>query len=328
MTPQLSNELLLPLADTLSSGIVLLDPDRRICLWNRWMSEHSGIPAVTATGRELAELFPDIDQYSRLEYALRSAYWHQLPSLLSQSLNKAPLALFTGHGKAQHRVQQQIKVMPLLVSGQRPFCLLQVDDVSDAVNREHKLRKQAQVLQQQSHIDGLTGIANRRHFDEFLRTELRRSLRNNTAIALLMIDVDYFKAYNDSHGHLSGDQCLITIAQTLVDSIRRPGDLVARYGGEEFAVVLAENHLESAATLGEQFRQRVAALRIAHPASAIAEHVTVSVGATSIVPIQGDQPESLICLADFALYEAKRGGRDRVVAVSRETLAQAQTNVA
>lgn len=152
--------------------------------------------------------------------------------------------------------------------------------------------------------DGLTGVSNRRHFDETLATEWRRATRKASPLALLLLDIDYFKDYNDSAGHQAGDDCLRRVAQALRDSVHRAADLVARYGGEEFAVLLPDTDLESARLIAETLRQNIEALGL----------VTISVGIASGVPTRdGTGIENLVGRADAALYEAKRGGRNRVV---------------
>jgi diguanylate cyclase (GGDEF)-like protein/PAS domain S-box-containing protein len=170
-----------------------------------------------------------------------------------------------------------------------------------------------------SRTDSLTGIANRRHFDEVLLKEWRRAIRGGTDLALLLVDADHFKAYNDAYGHPQGDACLRAIALTLAASIRRPGDLAARYGGEEFAVILPETSVEAAAAMADLMRQTLADQAMEHRINE-AGVVTVSIGVAALVPQRGSEPESLIKLADKALYEAKRIGRNRVAFASREAL--------
>ncbi len=169
-----------------------------------------------------------------------------------------------------------------------------------------------QRLQYISFLDGLTEIANRRRFDEFIDLEWRRALRSSTPMSLIMIDIDFFKAYNDSYGHQSGDDCLKRVANALNTALNRPGDLAARYGGEEFAVVLAGTHPAGAAAVAEALRSRVEGLDIPHAGSRVSDRVTISLGVASMVPVRESSPADLISKADRALYEAKRGGRNRV----------------
>jgi diguanylate cyclase (GGDEF)-like protein len=160
--------------------------------------------------------------------------------------------------------------------------------------------------------DALTGLANRRVLQESMERELRRAARGRSEISLVMIDVDYFKRYNDSLGHLSGDECLRQVAMALRSAASRPADLVARYGGEEFAVLLPETAAPAAALVAENLRQRIQKLALAHPASPVARCVTISAGVMSLVPAVGTPPDDLVAAADEALYRAKQNGRNQV----------------
>lgn len=177
------------------------------------------------------------------------------------------------------------------------------EHLSSAVETLHRISSQ----------DGLTGVANRRHFDETLAREWRRAARTRSALSMLMLDIDFFKAFNDNAGHQAGDECLRRVAQTLSDALQRAGDLVARYGGEEFALLLPETDAEHAQQLAWILRDLIAALDIPHPASPFRQ-VTVSIGVTTVVPPRdGSGAQELVRVADEALYDAKRQGRNRVV---------------
>ncbi len=179
------------------------------------------------------------------------------------------------------------------------------------------LRERTRQLLRLASIDGLTGLANRRSFDETLDQEWRRARRNRTPLSLALIDIDFFKRYNDHYGHQAGDDCLKTVATTLAHAAERPGEIVARYGGEEFAVVLPLCDATTARGLAEKMRKRVADLALPHAGSLIGDHVTISCG---VATVMGDTDQSgampdeaaLITAADQALYAAKEAGRDRV----------------
>jgi diguanylate cyclase (GGDEF)-like protein len=167
-------------------------------------------------------------------------------------------------------------------------------------------------LENLSVTDGLTGIANRRRFDEFLLNEWRRAVRYRTPLSLILLDIDSFKAYNDYYGHLSGDDCLRQVAQCLKETIQRPGDLLARFGGEEFACVLTITQAKGARALAGQIAKKIRAMKIPHDASPVADRVTVTIGVVTTFPTAEEQPQDLIRKADELLYEGKRSGRNRI----------------
>ncbi|HMA52385.1 MAG TPA: diguanylate cyclase [Magnetospirillaceae bacterium] len=179
------------------------------------------------------------------------------------------------------------------------------------------LRERTRQLLRLASIDGLTGLANRRSFDETLDQEWRRARRNRTPLSLALIDIDFFKRYNDHYGHQAGDDCLKTVATTLAHAAERPGEIVARYGGEEFAVVLPLCDVPTARALAEKMRKRVADLALPHAGSLIGDHVTISCGVATLmgdVESAAAMPDeaALIAAADQALYAAKEAGRDQV----------------
>ena len=172
------------------------------------------------------------------------------------------------------------------------------------------MRQAKEQAEQESRIDGLTLVANRRHFEHRLSEEIQRASRSGSPLSLLMLDIDFFKQFNDCYGHAQGDQCLRDIAQTLRDSLSRPSDLVARYGGEEFAVLLPDTDSVGAQGIAESLMPKIHQLDIEHRDSPVCECVTVSIGAYSIVPESSASNESLINLADKNLYQAKEQGRN------------------
>ncbi len=188
----------------------------------------------------------------------------------------------------------------------------------DVLSRLSRAGAPGHRLERLSTHDGLTGIANHRHFLERLDHEWRRARREHKPLALLMADIDFFKALNDANGHLAGDDCLRQVAQALHKSLHRPGDVVARYGGEEFVAILPGADLEKGAHLAERLRAAVEDMRLTHPASKASRYVTVSIGVASVVPGRTQLPEGLIATADHAMYRAKQEGRNRVAAGSLE----------
>jgi len=183
------------------------------------------------------------------------------------------------------------------------------------------LKAQSDLLRQMVFIDGLTGVANRRCFDERLATEWRRAARHSRPLALLMLDVDHFKRFNDRYGHQAGDDCLRRVASAIRSALLRPGDLVARYGGEEFACVLPETDLDGALTVANGIEQRVRALQIEHADSDVCNVVSLSVGVAACTPEPEGDPMRLLALADAQLYRAKHTGRGRSCAMALDAAA-------
>jgi diguanylate cyclase (GGDEF)-like protein len=196
-------------------------------------------------------------------------------------------------------------------------------------------------LREMARLDGLTGIANRRVFDEMMDAEWRRASRAKLPLSLLLVDLDYFKRYNDRYGHILGDDCLRSVAGALCTAARRPGDLCARYGGEEFAVILPDTNADQALSLASRIRRQLAADQIEHADSDVATLVTVSIGVATLVMDCEDGrgswmecglcgrlercfaslPQALVDAAGQALHEAKEGGRDRACAAVVEVRA-------
>jgi diguanylate cyclase (GGDEF)-like protein len=195
-------------------------------------------------------------------------------------------------------VQAKVRAMYRLVQMQRAL-----------VKMAAQLNDANQELQRLSMTDGLTGIANRRMFDVSLAREWRRCMRLNKPLSVVMLDVDYFKKYNDRYGHQEGDDCLVAVAQEVARSAPRPGDLVARYGGEEFVMILADTDEDGANWVAERIRQHVAGLNLPHKDSSDG-HITVSCGISSVIPSQELSVEMLVKSADNALYLSKNQGRN------------------
>lgn len=187
-------------------------------------------------------------------------------------------------------------------------------DISRTIHIEKNLQKANNELLRLATLDGLTRIANRRKFDDYLACEWKRALREQKPIALILCDIDYFKPYNDNYGHQAGDETLQKVAKALDGQCRRPADLMARYGGEEFVAVLPDTDLAGALNVAENLRQAVTTTRIPHEHSKVAPYVTISSGVSCVIPDPADasSPETLMKTADAALYLAKEKGRNQV----------------
>ncbi|OYD91059.1 diguanylate cyclase [Nostoc sp. 'Peltigera membranacea cyanobiont' 213] len=209
---------------------------------------------------------------------------------LAKSFNNMALQLQTSFETLEQRVQER---------------------TAELVIAKEKVEDANQKLEQLVNLDGLTKVANRRCFDARLQAEWKRLAREQKPLSLILCDVDKFKLYNDYYGHLGGDDCLITIAQTMQEMVRRPADLVARYGGEEFSVLLPNTDLVGAIAVAESIQQAIHNKAIPHANSDINDIVTLSLGISSIIPTCNIKPHTLILSADQALYNAKHKGRDR-----------------
>jgi diguanylate cyclase (GGDEF)-like protein len=194
-----------------------------------------------------------------------------------------------------------------------------VRDISARKDAEQKLQQAYNAVEALAVTDELTGLANRRRFDDYLVNEWRRSLRDGEPLSLLMLDVDKFKAYNDTYGHQRGDSCLKQIAEACMDVVSRPGDLVARFGGEEFVVILPNTKDEGATHVANDICEALRSRRLPHRGNQ-AGIVTISAGCATLVPSFGKHAPDLVEMADQALYRAKRNGRNRVCTSSRVNL--------
>jgi diguanylate cyclase (GGDEF)-like protein len=194
--------------------------------------------------------------------------------------------------------------------------LLEFSALADAFNAmARQLTAKIEQLNQLSHYDSLTGLANRHYFNETIQKEWRRAHRSREPLSLLMLDVDHFKLYNDHYGHVVGDDCLCAVAAVLRRVVRRATDLPARYGGEEFAILMPNTPLASAIELGEEILAALASASLPHAASPLGR-VSVSIGAYACCAAEPCSPACLVEAADCALYEAKRAGRNRLVSAS------------
>lgn len=192
-------------------------------------------------------------------------------------------------------------------------------EMRDRLAAEAALQAANLELKRLANSDGLTQVANRRRFDEYLSQEWQHMLREQQPLSLILCDVDCFKAYNDVYGHQEGDQCLRQVAQVIDAAVKRAVDLVARYGGEEFAVILPNTAREGAQQVAQEIQASIKALALPHAASSAAPIVTLSQGIATLIPQLDKEPDQLIAAADQALYRAKQSGRDRIVVATPDS---------
>ncbi|MDG4555472.1 MAG: diguanylate cyclase [Candidatus Competibacter sp.] len=266
-------------------------------------------------------VMPDIDGLTLCRFFRAHPATRDLPVIMLSSTEDAPVkaqAFAAGANDYLVKLPDQVELVARLRYHSGAYVnKLQRDEAYRALRASQlKLEELNMELRQLANLDGLTGLANRRFFNERYGEEWARAARKRAAIALIMLDVDHFKAFNDSRGHLEGDGCLKQVAGAIKQMVRRPGDLVARYGGEEFIAVLPETDGNGGAHVAENMRAAVENLAIPHEASSVGARVTISLGVASAVPSPGTDPSGLIKLADECLYQAKHQGRNRVKTIT------------
>lgn len=310
--PEPGAGLLSRVLDLLDCGVIVLDTQACIVHWNAWLVPRCGRGAARVTGHPLIEVFPGL-RGSRVEAAVQAALSDgTATSHVPDAGNRTPFPLRPAGSFDGDLIDQAVAVTPFDEAGQR-FCLVEIRDISDTAERERRLLEHAEAMRARSFIDGLTGIANRRQFDVTLARELRRAQRADAPLALLLFDIDTFKAYNDHFGHQEGDACLIRVAQEIAGLLKRPADLAARYGGEEFAAILPDTTREQARVMADRIRTHIATLNLPQAPDACHPHVTISVGVAAFERDRVNDEAALIAAADQALYAAKDGGRNCVV---------------
>lgn len=297
----------------------VLDAERRVLIWNKACERLTGLPAsevigtqdhwrafydeprycladVLTLGRqeELGELYSAHTEPSETGNGLRAENWCTMPQIGSRlylAIDAGPI--FDDQGKLIAVVET-------------------VRDMTEQKNAQTALQNLA------AH-DGLTGIANRRAFDERLTAEWSRAARDRQAVSLLMLDVDFFKRYNDGYGHQQGDECLRKVATAMAGAVFRAADFAARYGGEEFVILMPGASAKGAMAVAERVCMRIAELGMPHAHSDVAAHVTASVGVATMIATPETHAEALVAAADAALYSAKHAGRNRVAAADDVT---------
>lgn len=262
-------------------------------------------------------VMPDIDGMSILRYLRVNPVTKDIPVVVLSSKEDVQLkaeAFASGANDYLIKWPDRIELLARIrYHSQWFFNLKQRDEAFRALRvSQQKLAESNLQLQRLASLDGLTGLPNRRFFDERLDEEWLRAARQKDWFSIVMIDIDHFKQYNDCYGHLAGDATLKSVAQTLANMLRRPADLAARYGGEEFVLILPGTDAQGAHNIAEKVRLAVEALDIAHAKSSVASHVTISLGVATTIPLHTTSPTALLAEADGALYVAKDNGRNQL----------------
>lgn len=298
------------LLEMLAVPAFVLDTDCRVILWNRACERLTGVAASEMIGTQ--------DHWRCFYETRRPTLADLVIQKRADEIDRLYLRASRGADMAGQLCAESWCDMPRC--GRRRYLAADASPIYDDLGelaavvqtlRDMTEEKAAQIaLEQLATRDGLTGLANRRCFDDTLRAEWARAMRQRQPLSLLMVDVDNFKAYNDTNGHLGGDECLKRIA-CAVASEMRANDLVARYGGEEFSVILPNQSLKGAAIVAERIRARVEQLQLPHGRDP-GKHVTVSIGAATAIAAVDADPSQLVAIADAALYRAKHMGRNRI----------------
>ena len=293
-----------------SSGIWVIDTNFEILRMNETLAKLAGKNRNSVRGLKCHDVFP---------ISICGTYKCPMGKIRSgQSHLEYDIERTTKDGSL---VNYLMAVNPFYgLTGKTMGFVAEFKDITRRRQAENALRKANKTLQRLSDIDGLTQVANRRRFDDVLKTEWKRANRSLSPLSVIFCDIDHFKLFNDTYGHQAGDDCLRTVARTIRSCLHRPEDFLARYGGEEFILVLPDTDPEGAFHLGETIRKTLMQRKIPHAASSINPYVTLSLGIFTMTPggrmdmepLPGI-PHKMVEMADQALYEAKQRGRNRTV---------------
>ena len=280
-------------------GILAEDKENRLILINQQFKEIFSIPSVSS--EKLIEITPDVElERGKNIFLEEDLYLKRSEEIIKKREKVLNEEWVFKDGRILSR-----DAIPIFVNNQYDGFLWQFKDVTEQKRLEQKF-KEASLL------DGLTKIPNRRFFDETITKEWGRCARASKSLTLIMLDIDFFKLYNDTYGHQEGDECLIRVAQTIKETLHRPFDAVCRYGGEEFVIILPETKEEGGMIMAERIRAAIECLEIPHAVSSVSKWVTCSLGVAAVIPSPLVHSDELIRMADKALYISKTSGRNRV----------------
>ncbi len=303
------------LMEHLVTATFVLDRDGKVIIWNSACERLTGIAAkeVLGTGnhwqafyREARPCLADLIVQHRTEELDELYEFHTKPSMFGNGYQAENWCFLPG---VNQRVYMAFDAGPIFnEQGQLIAVVETMRDMTSNKSLQSGLERLVE-------IDELTGLSNRRYLNEHLELEWAQAVRKQDYFSLVLIDIDYFKQYNDSYGHQAGDECLKTVAKCMQDSLARGSDMVVRYGGEEFCIMLPGVKPDHAVRIAERIRQNISKLQLEHKASQVAGHVTLSCGVATLIP-SGEMPaEEIIRFADDALYQAKAEGRNRTVKI-------------
>ncbi len=300
------------ICNALNLGLIIVDAHGNVLLWNSWIAKHSRINGDDALNKPFEQAFSEPISPSFLS-ALRNTLVHKLPAVLSTALHRTPLPLYSASelGQPQARMYQSITITPLHSHQDGSCCLIQVTDSSTSIKREKILRSHSEILKKEATTDSLTEICNRRFFDAHYEIAVADAKRQRYPLSVLMVDIDFFKSYNDYYGHIAGDDVIRQVASALKLQLSRATDIVARYGGEEFVLVLPHLPEKTAEQFAEKLRGAVFGLAIPHIKARPFNQITISVGLCTGIP----NDNNLLNIADTALYQAKLKGRNQCVSL-------------
>ena len=307
-----THQKLLNIIDFLPDATFVIDKDKKVIAWNKAIEEMTGLKKEDILGK--GDNIYSVPFYGKKRFMLADYVFLDDKEKYSELKNRYSLvekkgntifaesfipAIFKGKG-----AYVWFTASPLFdCDGSLMGAIESIRDITERKQAEDKLKAL-------STLDGLTGVANRRYFEEYLETEWTSSLQTGKPLSLIMCDIDYFKGYNDTYGHLEGDECLRKVAGSLNKTVKGTRYLLARFGGEEFVVILPETGLDDAVIVAELLRSNIEALKIEHKKSQISNYVTISLGVSTVVSNLELSSRELISLADTALYQAKKEGRN------------------
>jgi len=296
--------------DSLLAHIAILQADGTIiavnAAWDAFATQNGLVPSVCGPGVNYLEVCeqatgPCSEESRVVANGIRDVVRGKVPDFQLE---------YPCHSPTEQR-WFTVRVTRFVIDG-RVRIVVTHDNITERKSVEIQLREANRRLEVLATTDGLTGVSNRRQFDQTLAHEWKRHIRSRLPLSVLLMDIDYFKQYNDARGHIPGDECLKDVARTAESVIRRPGDLVARYGGEEFAVILPETDHAGSLAIAGLMADGLRLKQLPHPASEAGPFVTMSIGCATMVPLFGSSPSEILHRADQALYQAKTDGRNRI----------------